>query len=62
MFYVVRKGEPLEMYHAAFVAQPKAREYAEGLRRDFGHNYDVISVTTVWTTQTLADLKAEGAF
>lgn len=63
MFYVVRKGEPIGNYHAAFVQQYKAQEYAEGLHRDFGHNYDVIHVTTVWTTPpmtTVADLKREG--
>lgn len=53
MYYVVRKHENIMHYHARFVKEVKAREYAEGLKRDFGHNYDVIKLETVWTTQTL---------
>lgn len=53
MYYVVRKGDKLENYHSAFYTQDAAREYAEHLKTTLGHNYDVIQVTTVWTTQTL---------
>lgn len=53
MFYVVKKGAGLDQYHSAFHKQSEAREYAENLKNTFGHNYDVIHVSTVWTTQTL---------
>lgn len=62
MFYVVRRGEGLDKYHASFHSETPARNYAENLKASLGHNYDVVKVETVWTTQTLADLKAEGAF
>ena len=53
MYYVVRKGEPLDQYHARYHRESEAREYAEELKKTFTHNYDVIKVATVWTTQTL---------
>lgn len=62
MFYVVRKGEGLDMYHYAFHNLKDAKESAENLKKTLGHQYDVIEVKSVWTTQTLADLKAQGAF
>jgi hypothetical protein len=53
VFYVVRKNESLDQYHAKYHRESDAREYAENLKKTFGHNYDVIKVATVWTTQTL---------
>lgn len=53
MFYVVKKGEQLDQWHARYHRQSEAREYAEGLKNTLGHNYDVIKIETVWTTQTL---------
>ena len=54
MFYVVKRGEGLfNKYHAAFHDQSPARNYAENLKAYLGHNYDVVKVETVWTTQTL---------
>lgn len=53
MYYVVRKGEGLDMYHARYHRKIEAREYAKYLKATYGHNYDVIKVATVWTTQTL---------
>lgn len=53
MYYVVRKGEDLTNYHSSFHSQGEARDYAERLKESYGHNYDVILVSTVWTTQTL---------
>lgn len=58
MFYVVRKSERLDQYHAKFHRQHEAREYAESLKATYGHNYDVIKVATVWTTQTLEEAVA----
>jgi len=53
MFYVVRKGEPITEYHARFHSQTPARSYAENLKATFRHDYDVVQLSTVWTTQTL---------
>lgn len=53
MYYVVKKNEELVDYHAKFHRESEAREYAENLKEMFGHNYDIIKVATVWTTQTL---------
>lgn len=53
MFYVVRKGESIDQYHAKYHKQSDARDYALDLKETLGHNYDVIHVFTVWTTQTL---------
>ena len=55
MYYVTKKGEGLLNYHSRFDRQDKAREYAESLKATYGHNYDVIKVETVWTTQTLEE-------
>ena len=56
MYYVIRKGEKLEDYHSKFTDENQARDYAEGLRKTFGHHYDVVKVETVWTTTTLHEL------
>lgn len=53
MFYVVKKGESIDQYHAKYHNQHAARDYALSLKETLGHNYDVIHVSTVWTTQTL---------
>ena len=53
MFYVVRKGEGLDKYHAFSHSEAPARNYAENLKATFGHDYDVIKMATTWTTQTL---------
>lgn len=53
MFYVVQKGMEVTQYHARYHKQSEARKYAEELKRTFGHNYDIIHLNTVWTTQTL---------
>lgn len=62
MFYVVRQGEPLENYHSAFTSFEQAVEYANQLKHTLGHQYNIIKAEAVWTTQTLADLRADGAF
>lgn len=53
MYYVVRKGTKLVDYHSAFYTQGAAIEYAESLKLTLGHDYDVIKVATVWSTQPL---------
>ena len=55
MYYVVRKGEPIQNYHSKFVSMDQSISHAEDLKTTFGHNYDVILVDTVWTTQTLTE-------
>jgi len=60
MYYVVKKGVRLENYHSAFYRQDAARDYAENLKTIFGHNYDVIHMSTVWTTQTLHEAMMKG--
>ena len=59
MFYVVRKGEGLDKYHASFHSEAAARNYAENLKSTFGRNYDVVKVETTWTTQTLDEAMRE---
>lgn len=59
MYYVVRKGEGLDKYHARFHNLPPAKAYADDLKSTFGHNYDVVKLETVWTTQTLDEAMAE---
>lgn len=59
MFYVVRKGESLGMYHASFPNLTAAQEYAQSLRASFNRQYEVVKVETVWTTTTLHDLLEE---
>jgi hypothetical protein len=54
MYYVTRKDHGIINYHARYESQKQAREYAESLKATYGHEYDVIKVETVWTTQTLA--------
>lgn len=55
MYYVCRKGDGIQNYHASFHEETTARNYAENLKALYGHNYDVIKVATVWTTQTLEE-------
>lgn len=59
MYYVTKEGEGLLNYHARFDRQNRAREYAKNLKAIHGHNYDVIKVETVWTTQTLEEAISE---
>jgi hypothetical protein len=56
MYYVVRKEEDISSYHYIFIgedAYKKAKASAKNLKHYLGHDYDVIKVETVWTTQTL---------
>lgn len=55
MYYVVRKNKDLNQWHSRYHREGDAREQAEDLKKTFGHNYDVIKVATVWTTQTLEE-------
>jgi hypothetical protein len=55
MYYVIRKNEGLSQWHSRYDEQSKAREHAEHLKKTFRHDYDVIKVATVWTTQTIEE-------
>lgn len=59
MFYVVREGEGLDMYHARFLSLPEAKEYALNLKATYGHVYEIVRVETVLTTKTLAERSKE---
>jgi hypothetical protein len=59
MYYVVRKGENIINYHARFYKVEQAKVYAEELKKSFSHNYDILKLETVWTTQTLAEIMEE---
>jgi len=59
MYYVVRSNEGLENYHWAFEDISQAKEAALRLKNMFHHEYAIIKVESVWTTQTLADIMEE---
>jgi hypothetical protein len=59
MYYVLRHHDNIMNYHARFEKLEHAKEYAEGLKKDFGHQYVVLKVETVWTTQTLTEAMEE---
>ena len=61
MYYVVRQGDALAMYHAAYERLEDAMGYAEQLKNLFGRQYKIVKAEPVWTTQTLKDIKDEGA-
>lgn len=63
MFYVVRKGEGLDMYHASFANLVAAVNFADNLTASLGHAYKIMKVEEVWMTPpatTKAVLKREG--
>lgn len=59
MYYVLRHHDNIMNYHARFQIIEQAKEYAEGLKKDFGHQYVILKVEPVWSTQTLADIVEE---
>jgi len=59
MYYVIRQGQPIENYHARFNEQKPAREYAMNLKASFRHEYNIVRVETVFTTQTLNEAMKE---
>ena len=63
MFYVVRRGEGLDMYHASFADLAAAINYADNLTASLGHAYKIMKVEDVWMTPpatTVADLRKQG--
>lgn len=58
MYYIVRKDESIYMYHEMVESIEKAKEKAEKYKSLFGHEYDIIFMKTVYTTQTLANILA----
>jgi hypothetical protein len=59
MYYVVKKGDSIDQYHACFYSEAAARELAVNLKASLGHNYDIIKPSTTWTTQTLDEAMEE---
>ena len=62
LYYVVKKNDDLSNYHYIFSGEhafKKAKTCAENLKLNFGHQYEVIKVETVWHTQTLAEIMEE---
>lgn len=58
MYYVVKKDDDLSNYHYVFVGElalNKAKESACNLKAFLMHDYEVIKVETVWTTETLEE-------
>lgn len=53
MYYIVKKGEGLDKYIEIWDSLGRAKQKADMLKSLLGHNYDVIKVEVVWTTQTL---------
>jgi hypothetical protein len=53
MYYIVKKGEGLDKYIETWELLGRAKQKADMLKSLLGHNYDVIKVEVVWTTQTL---------
>lgn len=61
-FFIVPFGDELDLArHPSFHTLSDAQRHAEWSRSRNGKHYHVLKVEWAWTTQTLADLKAEGA-
>lgn len=61
-YYIVPQGGALSLDSVltqAIHTQREARERADALHQSFGNHYSVVRVETVWTTTTLADLRAD---
>ena len=56
MYFVVPKGRSI--IKSVFKTQDlwKAQKHADGLRAEQGTHFDIISMTSVYTTQTLGEL------
>jgi len=60
MYFIVPHGQKLDVnIHERHANATKAMEVADAFHKEFGIHYHVMNVYTVWTTKTLADLKAE---
>ena len=62
MYFVIRHGSELKItdYTPRFASQNEATDWAEKRKAATGKNYHVLKLETIWTTQTLGDLKQEG--
>jgi hypothetical protein len=61
MYFIVPHGKPLDInLHERHANAAKAIKVADDWKVEFGGQYNVIKVDTVWTTQTLGELRAEG--
>ncbi len=56
MWYVVPYGASVNMNtDPKFDNAWEAKERAQALHDSFNHHYHVLKITTVWTTQTIAE-------
>ena len=64
MYFVIPYGQDLKLtdFTPRFHNQDEAIQRAEKRKLAAGKNYHVLKLETVWTTQTLADLKEQNAF
>lgn len=53
VFYIVPKDESLSKSVGKFYSLDLAKQFASNRKEEHGIDYDVIEVSTVWTTQTL---------
>lgn len=53
MFYIVPKDESLIENIGKFRNLKFAKQFASDRKEEYGINYDIIEVKTVWTTQTI---------
>ena len=61
MYFIVPHGKSLDVnLHERHANPTKAIAVADAFKAEFGGQYHVIKVDTVWTTQTLGELRAEG--
>ena len=64
MFYVIPMDAEeftVGSFNPSFRKFTDAREHAESLKRETGENYVIHQISSVYTTQTLAEALKEGA-
>ena len=57
MYYVVRRGEDITMYHSAWTNLYTAKIEADNLKATFNREYEVLRMELVYATFTLRDLE-----
>jgi hypothetical protein len=64
MYFVIAYGTDLKLtdFTPRFHNREEAIDWAEKRKVANGKNYHVLKLETIWTTQTLGDLKRQGAF
>lgn len=57
MYYVVRRGEDITMYHSARFNLYSAKVEADMLKSKYNREYEVLRMELVYATLTLRDLE-----